>query len=633
MEYEKTFSAAKKSSKGLDKAKEVKNTLEKALNKKEVKIENPNYIVEEEKNSKKTMNSKKIEKSTVHDSDNLEKREYNKFNKEEINPSDALPKKEKHMKKELSPSAPLNKNNSKRPLSVSDSDEEEEAVVETKLVDRSQPIKKDEKLEKSKQKKSSYENENTSKKQMEKDQEKPKAKKNVDSNKVQEKTFEKIKPKNPKEEKSEEDEHNPTIQLDRSKKNTISKENVDDTEKFDKKKGKNKHKITQPNKSDSSDSDYYLNKNPTLAIDRNKKKAQPPIKNDDSKDSSDGKYKKPTLKNDDVKKPENPTLAIDRNKKNGQPQNTNDDSDDDVDEKNKEPTVQRNDLKKYEEKKIEEKLDNDFPAKTKKQDSRAEKQKELSDVQHLTIGKSKQFSMQGKKEEKYDPEMTNIKKEKLKEDSDEDENEKYGTITSRPETTNAVEKTEINLRVINQHSQISSTTFPCDFTIYRDPKLFNNIFLEDPDHAISRKHAQVILLKDKGFFLQDRGSSNHTFLRIHHFTRVTLDEGIELLFGNSLFKILSIKEGMVTMESTPNYILNCSETKKIKFKIKARLFFGRDPIKGENSNDTFSVFNDDQSIEKTHVIFHYSAGKVQLEPKKTTFGFKLLSLFCLNKYV
>jgi len=623
LEYEKTFSGPKKSSKELDKVKEVKNTLEKALNKKEVKIENPNYIVEEEKNSKKTMNSKKIEKSTVHDSDNLEKREYN--------PSDALPKKEKHMKKELSPSAPLNKNNSKRPLSVSDSDEEEEAVVETKLVDRSQPIKKDEKLEKSKQKKSSYENENTSKKQMEKDQEKPKAKKNVDSNKVQEKTFEKIKPKNPKEEKSEEDEHNPTIQLDRSKKNTISKENVDDTEKFDKKKGKNKHKITQPNKSDSSDSDYYLNKNPTLAIDQNKKKAQHQITNDDSEDSSDGKNKKPTLKNDDVKKPENPTLTIDRNKKKGRPQITNDDSDDDFDEKNKEPTVQRNDLKKYEEKKIEEKLDNDFPAKTKKQDSRAEKQKELSDVPHLTIGKSKQFSMQGKKEEK--DEITNIKKDKLKVDSDEDENEKNATTTLKQEWTDEMPKTEINLRIIKQHSQISSTTFPCDFTIYRDTNLINNIFLEDPDHDISGRHAQVILLRDQGFFLQDRGSNNHTFLRIHHFTRVTLDEGIELLFGNSLFKILSIKEGMVTMESTPNYILNCSETKKIKFEIKGRLFFGRDPIKGENSNDTFIVFDDDQSIEKTHVIFHYIAGKVQLEPKKTTFGFKLLSLFCLNKYV
>lgn len=162
--------------------------------------------------------------------------------------------------------------------------------------------------------------------------------------------------------------------------------------------------------------------------------------------------------------------------------------------------------------------------------------------------------------------------------------------------------------------------FSDNFTIYRNKSLKNNICLDD--QVVSREHAHVIFLLEKGYFLQDRGSSNHTYIRVFENTEVHLYEGMEILIGNSTFKILEIEKGRVTIEANLNYILNFAEKKKIHLKFKERLFFGSDPSSAD-PNDELYKFENDPKIEKNQVIFHYIQGNVRIEAMKSKMGFEL----------
>ena len=99
---------------------------------------------------------------------------------------------------------------------------------------------------------------------------------------------------------------------------------------------------------------------------------------------------------------------------------------------------------------------------------------------------------------------------------------------------------QLNKLNIISESKAIEYTFSNSFTIYRDCNLSNdNIYLEDS--ATSRNHARVILIEGRGFFLQDRGSSNFTYLKVNEKSKPPLEIGMELMIGFSLIKIKDIK--------------------------------------------------------------------------------------------
>lgn len=204
-----------------------------------------------------------------------------------------------------------------------------------------------------------------------------------------------------------------------------------------------------------------------------------------------------------------------------------------------------------------------------------------------------------------------------------DENNEGETIVQNSHTVEKITK-EIQISLISddKNSCNELLSFVEDFTLNRNSeRKKNNILLND--NKISREHANVILLKNRGFFLQDKGSSNHTYLRINENSRSLLAQGMEILFANSLFKIVEINKNSLIVEAFPKYMIKKEKINELPLKIvlkaKSKVFFGTNPKKNDPDDETYE-FKEDETIEKTHAIFHFISDKIYIEPTKTLFG-------------
>lgn len=240
-------------------------------------------------------------------------------------------------------------------------------------------------------------------------------------------------------------------------------------------------------------------------------------------------------------------------------------------------------------------------------------------------------------------------------------NTKQGTVNKTLEqqeilkeknTVNQInDKIEIQLFFTNSTSESKPMeySFSNSFTIYRDCNLSNdNIYLEDS--TASRNHARIILLEGRGFFLQDRGSSNFTYLKVNEKSKPPLEIGMELMIGFSLIKIKDIKlcsdsseepsdkKYQVVIDAYPKYFYNRNVQKnEMTFFIRNELFFGSGPIvKKENKNhnnyekelhlkeddEEKFHFDGDEKIGETHLIFHLNdKDHIIFEAKGPTYWF------------
>ena len=243
---------------------------------------------------------------------------------------------------------------------------------------------------------------------------------------------------------------------------------------------------------------------------------------------------------------------------------------------------------------------------------------------------------------------TNIKQETVKKTSEKQEilKEQF-TVGQINDNKFVIQLNKLN---IISESKAIEYTFSNSFTIYRDCNLSNdNIYLEDS--ATSRNHARVILIEGRGFFLQDRGSSNFTYLKVNEKSKPPLEIGMELMIGFSLIKIKDIKfclplngevsnnndkKYQVIMDTYLKYFLdrNAQKTEKTFF-IQNELFFGSGPIvKKQNNNQNFYEelnlkenkdeekfqFEGDEKIGENHLIFHLNdKEQIILEAKGPTY--------------
>ena len=240
-----------------------------------------------------------------------------------------------------------------------------------------------------------------------------------------------------------------------------------------------------------------------------------------------------------------------------------------------------------------------------------------------SFGKKKTIPV--KKKEPTDVEIFKLKESQKFQQNEDDKN---GTIAQNSRTIEKIiQEIQILLIPPSDDTKFSyeidkSFHFVTDFTLNRNKELSSskdNIFLNDT--KISREHASVIFLKNRGFFLQDKGSSNHTYLRINEKSRTLLEEGMEILFANSLFKILEINKNCLNIEATPKYMIKeeSNNPLQIALKAKSKLVFGTNPKKKDLDDEAYE-FKLDETIEKTHAIFHFISDKIYLEPTKTLFG-------------
>lgn len=95
---------------------------------------------------------------------------------------------------------------------------------------------------------------------------------------------------------------------------------------------------------------------------------------------------------------------------------------------------------------------------------------------------------------------------------------------------------EISLRkYVKSKASGNPSIFKNDFKINRDKSTKADKILEE-NTEISRNHAKIILL-DSGFYIQDEGSANRTYLMADHDRDFPIQEGDEFSLGKTLFKI------------------------------------------------------------------------------------------------
>ena len=179
-------------------------------------------------------------------------------------------------------------------------------------------------------------------------------------------------------------------------------------------------------------------------------------------------------------------------------------------------------------------------------------------------------------------------------------------------------KREIIIDQVNESGQHEKFGFVKSFTINR---ACNNNTIKDAilldDRSVSHKHAQVILLNGIGFALQDLGSKCHTFIKVREKTRIKLREGLEILMGHSIFKILSLTKSQIKIETRKD-----GDKMNIDLRInKEKLFFGKDPKVDDPQNEDAYKYDEDSFIEFTHVIFHKEPDNIYLEPRLSALGY------------
>lgn len=140
-----------------------------------------------------------------------------------------------------------------------------------------------------------------------------------------------------------------------------------------------------------------------------------------------------------------------------------------------------------------------------------------------------------------------------------------------------------------------SSIFKSDFKINRDKSSLVDKIL-DESKEISRNHAKILLL-ETGFYIQDEGSANKTYLMADHDRDIIIEEGDEFRLGNTLFKIDKISlNKSIKMIAHVNHIEE-DNVQSLTLTFKNSLSF---PSKKESK-----FLADDKKLESDIVTFSF----------------------------
>lgn len=177
----------------------------------------------------------------------------------------------------------------------------------------------------------------------------------------------------------------------------------------------------------------------------------------------------------------------------------------------------------------------------------------------------------------------------------------------------------------NQTGKSITKIFTQTFSICRINKKKDNIWLDNPVE-ISRKHAEILYIKDIGYFLRDLGSTLHTYIKIdgdgEAVMKIRMMKRMQILMGKSLFIIKKILEQKIKIEVLINYSLNSNNpsTMTIELDIKPgqKLYFGRNPVKRDNAISF--IYDEDSDIEEEMALIENSNNKMIFTPLKSKKG-------------
>ena len=570
MEYEERLKTPKKNSREME---IMKKSLEEALNKKEVKIENPKFLLEEDKPKERIKNLKNTNKRASDFSENNSQK-----NKE----GNLKKTKTEHYEK-------------------NDSDDEEEFQRKEEKSDLSRKEKNP------KKQKISKVEENLDSRTKNKFNDKNKKEKN-DKNKRSEVTdHDKKKPEKFKNSKvtssdSDDDEVKPkhVKKPNKNDKNKNDEKSSSDSPQYPQNQKKDQKYVAPPEKGKSTSSFPLESENlPTVVVDRIVTK----------KKSSDEDKKDPTIPS----KFKNKHI-----------------SDSSEDDKNKITTIRKKDGLNENPEKTDPMYGQQGNSKNKDITiKKTEKQlKETTETTDRMYPKPKYptpciYNPQNIKnifanfQTKYDGPTSGSEDERADK-------------TEGTSLTNVCPKRELILEVhqtdkLNGEFELKKKFISLsNFSICRS-KTDNNqnvLDLFDSKNSVSRDHAHVVLIRNRGFYLQSRSSVNHTLIWLKEKTRIILREGMEFVMSSTLFKVKTLKNDKITMEATLNYMkmesLN-SEIKILEFTciVGEKLNFGSSPIFEEEANRY--IFEDDKTMKETQAVFYYDdvQDQVFLEPFRT----------------
>ena len=167
---------------------------------------------------------------------------------------------------------------------------------------------------------------------------------------------------------------------------------------------------------------------------------------------------------------------------------------------------------------------------------------------------------------------------------------------------------EIIITSIKEKNQTEDFKFTNSFTINRDKKALQNIYINKRE--ISRKHAEILLLEN-GFYMRDQGSTNHIYIKVITGSFIVLENFMEFRLGNSLIRIQEIYENKITLSIVENFSLDCENEDKVK---ECEIYLGKE-VKFPNANQKKTFFKDDETIQIEQISF---------SKMKNNFGLKAL---------
>lgn len=173
----------------------------------------------------------------------------------------------------------------------------------------------------------------------------------------------------------------------------------------------------------------------------------------------------------------------------------------------------------------------------------------------------------------------------------------------------------LKLKYIDGNHVFTDYTFEKTFEISRSKKNYYGVIILS-DTEVSGKHCTVHCINDMGFFLQDEGSTNHTFIKLNEKSNFALKKGMEILMGETIFEVTEMLSDKIQLKATVNYEEQNPEIKIIEIKLGDNL---NDIVFGRNPAGKYKYqFEYDKNIDDEHAIFRKLREKFFFCPLRTT---------------
>lgn len=214
-------------------------------------------------------------------------------------------------------------------------------------------------------------------------------------------------------------------------------------------------------------------------------------------------------------------------------------------------------------------------------------------------------------DEEKDAEKTEMKGKGKNQQIPEEDEESEKTLKHKPIVKMPP---SLQLTYIDEKNVFTNYTFKKTFLINRNKQVDYGVSLF-PDKEVSGKHCIVHCIDDMGFFLQDEGSSNYTFIKLNENSNFALKEGMEILMGETIFEVTKLLSDKIQLNATIHYESENPGEKDIEIK------FGNtsnDIVFGKNPSAKYTCqFANDENIDDEHGIFRKLHEKFMFSPLKT----------------